>query len=254
MAEEEINIYSVCSIYGLFEHITSYLNAKSILNIEESSFVKQMDQGDGEKTYQKCVEKITKTTQLFQLHRRYRKEYKYGSPFVCACEKGRMDDVQLFVNLHPFHKYYIRMKGVNDHDMTLNEMVNQVGITTDGYVWTPLMIAASKEHFEVVKYLIEQGGADPDIATSVGENALHYAAEDNKKNTELIELLLTNMSLNSINKKSRAGCTPLDLAYGYNKSPIRQEIIDLIRSKGGKANCFDENGRYVGLRNGDLND
>ena len=49
MAEEEINIYSVCGIYGLFEHITSYLNAKSILNFLESSFVKQLDQGDGEK-------------------------------------------------------------------------------------------------------------------------------------------------------------------------------------------------------------
>ena len=96
----------------MFEHITLYLNVKSILNLHESSFVKQLDQGDGEKTYQKSVEKIAKTTQLFELRERYRREYKYGSPFVCACSKGRMDDVQLFVNLHPFHKYYIRMKGV----------------------------------------------------------------------------------------------------------------------------------------------
>ena len=113
MAEEEINIYSVCGIYVLFEHITSYLNVKSILNFLESSFVKQLDQGDGEKTYQKCVEKNTKLIQLFELHRRYKIEYKYGSPFVCACQYGRIDDVQLFVNLHAFHKYYIRMKGVN---------------------------------------------------------------------------------------------------------------------------------------------
>ena len=85
MAEEEINIYSVCGIYGLFEHITSYLNVKSILNFLESSFVKQLDQGDGEKTYQKCIEKITKTTQLFELNRRYKREFKDGSPFVYAC-------------------------------------------------------------------------------------------------------------------------------------------------------------------------
>ena len=50
--------------------------------------------------------------------------------------------------------------------------------------------------------------------------------------------------------------TPLDLAYGSrNASPnIKQEIIALLRSKGGKANYFDENGRRVGDGNGDLND
>ena len=30
--------------------------------------------------------------------------------------------------------------------------------------------------------------------------------------------------------------------------------IALLRLKGGKANCFDENGRWVGDGNGDLND
>ena len=62
------------------------------------------------------------------------------------------------------------------------------------------------------------------------------------------------MSLDSINKKGRGIATPLDLAYKYNRSPIRQEIIALLRSKGGKANCYDENGRFVGEGNGDLND
>ena len=61
------------------------------------------------------------------------------------------------------------------------------------------------------------------------------------------------MSLNSINKKfTSAGLTHLDLAYKSN-SPIKQEIITLIHSKGGKANHFDENGRNVGKGNGDLN-
>ena len=61
------------------------------------------------------------------------------------------------------------------------------------------------------------------------------------------------MSLNSINKKDTSGGeTPLDWAYD-NESPIKQKIIDLIRSKGGKANYYDENGRFVGDGNGDLN-
>ena len=101
--------------------------------------------------------------------------------------------------------------------------------------------------------MIEQGEADPNIANSFGSNALHYAARNNRTTTELIELLLTHMSLTSINKKFRGVDTPLDRAYKYNKSPIQQEIIALLRSKGGKANYFDENGRGVGRGNGDLN-
>eukprot|EP00942_MAST-04A_sp_MAST-4A-sp1_P011415 g11415.t1 len=128
---------------------------------------------------------------------------------------------------------------------------------------TPLVCACEEGRFEdvklfitcmkVVQYLIEQGEADPNIANSDEENALHYAAQNNKKNTELIELLLTHMSLDSINKKQSGGSTPLDLAYLRNDSPIRQEIIALLRSKGGKANCYDANGRNVGIGNGDLN-
>ena len=116
------------------------------------------------------------------------------------------------------------------------------------------MIAAENEHFQIVKYLIEQGEADPNIADSGGWNALHWAARYNRTNTELIELLLTHMSLDSINKKNRWGFTPLDYAYSENTSrSIRQEIIALLRSKGGKANKFDENGRWVGDCRGDLN-
>ena len=60
--------------------------------------------------------------------------------------------------------------------------------------------------------------------------------------------------LANINKKNRwPGRTPLDVAYRYNRSPIQQEIIALLRLKGGKANCHDANGRYVGDGNGDLN-
>ena len=174
-------------------------------------------------------------------------------PIVCACEHGRMDDVELFMNLHPYHKY-ITNRDVNGYgdDMTLKDMVSQVGRTSYGSDRTPLMAAAENEHFQVVKYLIEQGEADPNIANSYGNNALHYAAMDNRT-SELIKLLLTHMTLDSINKKDGEGYTPLDFAYYNNDNPLRQEIITLIRSKGGKANCYDENGRRVGDGNGDLN-
>ena len=99
--------------------------------------------------------------------------------------------------------------------------------------------------------MIEQGEADPNIANRHGFNALHLAAWKNRTNTELIELLLTHMALDSINKKDSGGRTPLDDAYRRNDSP--PEIIALLRSKGGKANSYNANGRYVGEGNGDLN-
>ena len=103
--------------------------------------------------------------------------------------------------------------GNNNNNMALKEYVNEEGKTSRGYEFTPLTIAARYEHFQIVKYLIEQCEADPNIADSDGWNALHLAAGNNKKDTELIELLLTNMSLTSINKKDRWGDTPLDYAY-----------------------------------------
>ncbi len=165
---------------------------------------------------------------LNRLDDRYKTEFPVGTPLICACDKGRFEDVKLFITC---------MKGINN--MTLREHVNQEGKDSGGDDGTPLMAAAWNEHFQVVKYLIEQGEADPNIADSEGENALHCAAGRNRTTTELIELLLTHMTLDSINKKTRTGFTPLDFAYEYNTSPLRQEIIALLRSKGGKANCYE---------------
>ena len=62
------------------------------------------------------------------------------TPIVCACQHGRMDDVELFMNLHPFHKY-IANRGVNGYrdDMTLKDMVSQVGKDSYGSERTPLI-------------------------------------------------------------------------------------------------------------------
>tara|TARA_A100001015_G_C14803608_1_gene637943 strand:- start:576 stop:920 length:345 start_codon:yes stop_codon:yes gene_type:complete len=108
-------------------------------------------------------------------------------------------------------------------------------------------------YFHVVEYLIEQGEADTNITSRHGRNALHWAARNNRTNTDVIQLLLNDMSLDSINKKQSGGYTPLDNAYAYNDSPIRQEVIALLRLKGGKANFHDAHGRFAGDGNGDLN-
>ena len=95
------------------------------------------------------------------------------------------------------------------------------------------------------EHFLEQGEADPNIANSAGWNALRYAALMNRTDTGLIQLLLNNMSLDSINQENNDGETPLDFCYELNGNPICQEIIALIRSKGGIANKYEENGNRI---------
>ena len=57
-----------------------------------------------------------------------------------------------------------------------------------------------------------------------------------------------------INEKNKYGSTPLDYAYDGNKSPIKNDIVSLLREYGGKANAYDKNGNRVGRGKGDLND
>ena len=213
--------------------ILSMLDMKSVRSLIYSSFIQLFCKNRNDDTlYQLCkeIQHQFKIQLANELKIKYKKEFPRGTPIVCACEKGRFEDVKLLITGYSV----VNGSNGNNNNMTLKEYVNQVGKNRWGSECTPLMIAAYNEHFQIVKYLIEQGEADPNIAISNGCNALHYAAYNNKKDTELIEFLLTNMSLNSINKRARGGSTPLDWAYEYNKSPIQQKIIDLIRSKGGK--------------------
>jgi hypothetical protein len=268
------------SACGIMTKIFLYLDIRSLCNVKRSSLIQQCRKRFGCDDFERVRDEALSidylgrrsinemrlshpARRLYLLIERYKREFPRGTgwhrdemptPIVCACEHGRMNDVELFMNLHPFHKY-ITNRDVNGYrdDMTLKDMVSQVGKNSEGINRTPLMYAAENEHFQLVQYLIEQGEADPNIANIGGSNALHWAANFNRTNTELIEFLLTHISLDSINKKTRSGYTPLDWAYRNNRSPIRQEIIALLRSKGGKGNCYDENGRDVGYGRGDLN-
>ena len=140
---------------------------------------------------------------------KYNQDYPEGTPLIVACELGRLDDVKALIQ--PMN-------------------VNQFGRDSDGDgEWTPLMIAAWKEHFQIVKYLIEECNADPNIADSEGENVMHLVYSN--KNTNIVEILINHMSFLAINKKSSARSTPLDYAY-VSESPVKQAIIDLMKSKG----------------------
>ena len=267
------------SACGIMTKIYIHLDIRSLCNVKRSSLIQQCRKAFRSEDFERVRDIALSLSykgrrsinelilahpalRLYVLIEAYKREFPrctqneniIPTPIVCACQYGRMDDVESFVNLHPFHQY-ITNRGVNvpNGNMTLKEMVNQLGKDSHGSEWTPLIAAAGSQNFQLVQFLIEQGEADPNIANSTGWNALHLAATGNRANAGLILLLVDHMTLDNINKKSRAGYTPLDYAYGRNDSPIKQEIITLLRSKGGKANAFDENGIAVGKGNGDLN-
>merc|ERR1711907_600261 len=135
-----------------------------------------------------------------------------------------------------------------------------MGKTSDGRSRTPLQSAANKEQFEIVQFLVKTCTNKVDLigeTNSRGYNSLHYAAYGSKKNVQTLQCLIDNYNGNIktiINQKEKYGFTPLDYAYEYNNSPIKNEIVSLLRKYGGKANCFDKNGNEVEKGKGDLND
>eukprot|EP00944_MAST-04C_sp_MAST-4C-sp1_P010602 g10602.t1 len=122
--------------------------------------------------------------------------------------------------------------------------------------------AAAKEQFEIVQYLVKTCTNKVDLIgqtdSSDGMNSLHFAAMGSEKNVQTLQFLIDNYNGNIktiINQKIKSGATPLDCAYGSPvNSPIKNDIVSLLRKYGGKANCCDKNGNFVGIGKGDLND
>ena len=179
------------------------------------------------------------------LKQKYKKEFPKGTPIVVMCEKGGLEDLKLFMKL------FVACHDVDRTGVSVKKLLEEVGKKSGGYYErNALMAAAEEERPEVVLYLLDC--INPAITNSGGSNALHYSAY-NKKSTRITESLLKKMPLESINKKSSYGYTPLDWAY-KNGSPIKNDIVQLIRQHGGKANNYDRNGKRVGKGKGDLND
>ena len=154
------------------------------------------------------------------LEKKYYAEFPRGTPLVCACEKGRVEDVEGMI------------RGARAAGMDVTAMVSEVGKRSDGISSTPLMAAARYEHSTIIEILL-QYNADTATTDDNGCNALHFAAGTNETTT-IVQLLLNNMKLEDINHKDEDGDTPLDYCYYHNKSSIKQQLIDLIRQKGGK--------------------
>ena len=163
-----------------------------------------------------------------------------SEPLLSACEKGNLTDVSLFVLAHDGESTGTSVK----------DMINKLYASRNDFERNSLMCAVCNEHVNIVEYLLANK-ADVGIRNGAGQNVLHIAAWYNKTSIDMTKLLLKNMTLNDINRIDKNELTPLDIAHNCY-SPIKNDIISLIRSYGGKANCFDKDGNYVGKDNGDL--
>eukprot|EP00944_MAST-04C_sp_MAST-4C-sp1_P005958 g5958.t1 len=177
----------------------------------------------------------------------YKKALPKGTPLVCACEKGRLDDVRMLVEGHDLEKT----------GMSVDEMVSKNGKDSGGYSFTPLQMAVRNEQLEIVQYIVKSCTTVDLIGqtNSNGASSLHYAAEHSKKNVQMLQCLIDNYNgkdiKDIINQKNDDGKTPLDNAYVFYS--IEEEDISLLREYGGKANWYDKNGNKVGEGKGDLN-
>ena len=119
------------SACGILLNILQYLNIRSLCNVKRSSLIQQCRKAFGSDDFERVrdialslsyegrrsINEILLTylaKRLYLLIQRYQREFpcvqfwtgeqRVPTPIVCACQRGRMDDVELFVNLHPFHK------------------------------------------------------------------------------------------------------------------------------------------------------
>ena len=231
---------------GIMTKIFMCLDVKSLLKVLESCLVKRLcvlfhspdfvwvrhEALAFDYSGHRCItEMIHNPKQLYLLYKRYKNEFRHGTPFVCACEQGRVEDVNQFLNLHRFHAYID--VGTANAGMDVTAMVSEVGTDSYGRSHTPLMAAAEYEHSTIIEILLQYNADTATTNNDYGLNALHYAAWNNQTTTTTVQLLLNNMKLEDINHKTNKGNTPLDHCYD-NKSSIKQQLIDLIRQKGGK--------------------
>ena len=192
------------------------------------------------------------------------------NPLVVACQQGDLNMVKALVEGH-------------DTEMTrilLERMINNEGKIRYEVWRSPIDAAKNAGHIEIVKYLkdfatklLHSAIEEEDLKRveylvktfttidvighkiSSGNNSLHCAAAESKKNVETLQFLIKKYNgdiKDIINQKNKYGYTPLGYSYTYNQSPINKDIVALLRQFGGKANYYDKNGNYVGKSEGEL--
>ena len=131
-------------------NILTMLDIKSLGAFINTSFLKlfcRRTQNDYILLQRRCKEiQYPYKLQFFEkLKEQYRKEFPRGTPLVCACEKGRMVDGKVLIEI-----------GRNEAGMDATAMVRERGTLSNGWSSsTPLIAAAKNKHSTVAEYLVE---------------------------------------------------------------------------------------------------
>ena len=99
-----------------------------------------------------------------------------------------------------------------------------------------IITAAKNEEVEMLTEFLNANEVDISFFDRENaRNALHYAAEHNKRDLKTINMLLGHSSFSEkvLNQQDEFGYTPLDYAF-YNFSSCKKDIIELLQSKGAK--------------------
>ena len=167
----------------------------------------------------------------------YKKAQPHYSPLYSSIHYGSFDNFKKLIPFYDVNKKY---------DMTEHWNMRTHNMTTliAASFWLrarldPTLDGKTPPNFEIIKYLIE-AGADPNVIHDrfVG-NALYtiiIRTEDFPKKSEIIKLLINSMSVEGLNNNNNnKGLTSYDVINERYEGSDKNEILDLIKAKGGKS-------------------
>ena len=150
-----------------------------------------------------------------ELNKKYECEFPGCDAFIVACEEGRFNDIEHYVNV-------------------ANVDVNAKGPDSEGDWTAPLLAATWEGNLRVVKYLVSLPSIDLTISDN-RSNALHFALETKNLNSSLIDFLSSCCPESVLNGIDKKGSTPLDYAYSLSEgTPSLKSIVKLLEAKGAK--------------------
>ena len=145
---------------------------------------------------------------------------------VSMRQKGRFEDGKVVYD-------YVEGHDVEKTGMSLDEMVSKEGKDSDGNSCTPLQwqqrMNSWRSSSTSSRVVLQWTSLDRRIVmVGIVYIMLHG---DSKKNVQMLQWLIDNYNgdiKQIINQKNNDGDTPLDYAYEYNDSPIKNDIVSLL--------------------------
>jgi ankyrin repeat protein len=177
---------------------------------------------------------------LFGTARANANERNYMDPsqaIFTAILRGHLEVVRYFVDVARAGGFDDRAMTVCVHDLLHNAVscgqtdIARYLVTEEGaYVDEPTMLlelsnvymAAEKNHIEVVRYLVEEASANPNMCNVHGVTPLYIAIEQG--HIEIVRYLVGREAVN-VNIANKSGCTPLHFAARFGQLEILRLLL-----------------------------